>query len=512
MLDVGRKYLPVDVLRHEIRRMAWWKMNELHLHLTEWNGFRIGSEVLPGVASPEYYSLTELRDLDAFATRWGVTLVPELEVPGHAVWLSRYDDRLRLHSKAMDIAHWPGGKAGGWVLNVTSQYVRTTVKSLLSELCDVFSSPFIHIGGDEIPTQEAIDATPEFHTYAKQHGLKYPGDVLVDFQNDLAQHLASLGRRAEIWEWWAFGGQIKSIAPDPSIRVLKWLDDNPPTYWAERGWETIGANWNRNFCTPGYGISPKQKVPAGFEGYMPAEKNYEEDRYPHGSGVLGYRLSRWMDRAEHRSYEWHDFHASWALRTIAERTWSLKGDCDAVSAFERSDAAGTYPTSNECSELTVLPRSAFADIQVSSEETEAFDGRGTHLIDRDRRTTWCSRTTADMALPPHRIDITLSKLRTVGGIEILPRQDGVVVRDYHDARGIPRDIAVFAGPTNEDMKEISRVQLPHEETLHRIFFDPIAAQYIRLDIITEHGNLMLSALSEIRVLEAPLRERAIDAE
>lgn len=507
MLDVGRKYLPVDVLRREIRRMAWWKMNELHLHLTEWNGFRIGSEVLPGVASPEHYTLTELRELDAYAQRWGVTLMPEIEVPGHAVWLSRYDERLRLCSRAMDIAGWPGGQAGGWMLDVTSKYVRDTVKALLTELCEVFSSEVIHIGGDELPTQRFIDETPELHAYAAEHGLEHPGDVLVEFQNDLAAHLATLGRRAEIWEWWAFGDQIKSIAPDRDIRVLKWLDDHPPTYWAEQGWETIGANWNRNFCTPGYGTVPGAETRQGFEGYMPAEKNYEEDHYPHGRNALGYRLSRWMDKAEHQSYDWLDFHAGWAMRTIAERTWSLAGDVDAVSAFERADAVGPYPGDGHDSELVTLPRSAIRGIDASSEETDSFDGRAAHLVDRDRRTTWSSRTTADLALPPHRLTLHLAQEHLIGGVELVPRQDGGKAADYHDSQGVPRDVVILAGDRPDALHEVARGTLTQALIAQRLVFEPLPARTVRVEILTDHGNLMLAALSEIRLLAAPRRNQ-----
>lgn len=508
MIDVGRKYLPVDVLRAEIRRMAWWKMNSLHLHLSEWNGFRINSQVLPGVASPEAYSLAELQELDAYAQSWGVQIIPELEFPGHAVWLSRYDERLRFRHEAMDVSCYPGGQAGGWMLDITSEHVRDTVKNLLSEVCSVFSSPVIHIGGDELPNSAAFDSCPELVEYAAQGGLLYPTDVVVEFTNDLADHLASLGRVAEVWEWCGTSHCRTSIPLRPSIRLSKWLPDSSPTFWAEQGRATVGVNWNNNFATPGYSTSPGDECAVGFEGYMPAESNYAEDNYPHGGKVMGYRMGRWMDRAEHRSYEWVDFYARRGLQVIAERTWSLFGDKDATSAFERADAVGAAPSSDPASALVALTRQDILEVAASSDETDLYDGRADHLIDRKRHTTWTSRVTRDMALPPHEITITLNEEQLVAGLDITPRLDGLTIEQYHGATGVPRDISVWLGTntpqeSSPPLVDVCHTTLGPDLITQRITFEPTPARVVRVVIHTEYGNLMLAALSGIDVLVAP---------
>lgn len=508
MIDVGRKFLPLDVLRTEIRRMAWWKMNSLHLHLSEWNGFRIDSQVLPGVASPEAYSLADLKELDAYAQSWGVQIIPELEFPGHAVWLSRYDERLRFRHEAMDTSTYPGGQAGGWMLDITSEHVRKTVKELLTEVCSVFSSPIVHIGGDELPDTEAFNSCPELITYAAEAGLNGPTDVLVEFTNELADHLESLGRTAEVWEWCDTVHCRTSIPLRPSVRLSKWLPDSSPAFWANQGRDTIGVNWNNNFTTPGYCTSPGYDGPPGFEGYMPAEENYEEDNYPHGGAVKGYRLGRWMDRAEHRPYEWLDFYARRGLQVIAERTWSLVGDEDAASAFERADAIGVAPTSDPASALIALSRRGIHSVAASSEETELFDGKADHLIDRQRHTTWTSKVARDLALPPHEITITLNEEHLVGGLDITPRLDGLSVKQYHQATGVPRDISVTLGlglpnDPSQTTVEVCRAVLGPDLITQRITFEPTMARFVRVTIHTEYGNLMLAALSGIDVLVAP---------
>ncbi len=506
MIDVGRKFLSVDILRREIRRMAWYRLNSLHLHLTEWNGFRIGSERFPGLASHEHYTLDELRDLDAYAKAWGVTIIPELDLPGHAVWLTAYEPRLRFLDSPLDFDPHPGGMAGGWTLNVTSDFARTFVKELLTEITEVFSGPYVHIGGDEVPTHQ-VDRCPQLAEYARQHGLPGPADVMVDFTNDLAAHLRTLGRRAELWEWWDVEAPRPLSAPDKDIRISKWLGDAPPTRWANEGYDVVGVNWDSNFCTPGYGTSPHYEGRPGFEGFMPAEDNYERNNYPHGTSagggsVLGYRMGRWMDKAEARPYEWVDFYAQRGLQTIAERTWGTNGSDSAVSAFERADSVGKAP--GDGPELVTLPRAAVQSAQCNSEETVLHSGSATHIIDHDRRTTWVSRFHHTLALPPHMIEIQLHDRQNVGGVTIWPRQDGGSVHQFHDSRGLPRHIRVEV-EASQRWEVAWEGQLPEDMTAHPVTFAPQLTQRIRLVILSDWDNLMIVALAGISVQTAALQ-------
>lgn len=83
MVDVGRKYFTLDWLRQEIREMAHLKMNYLHLHLSDDKGFRIESTTHPEVVSAQRYSKREIADLIAYAARYHIMVVPEIDAPGH---------------------------------------------------------------------------------------------------------------------------------------------------------------------------------------------------------------------------------------------------------------------------------------------------------------------------------------------------------------------------------------------------------------------------------------------
>jgi hexosaminidase len=495
MIDVGRKYLPLAYLRSEIRRMAWLKLNSLQLHLTEWNGFRFESLAFPGLASPEHYTQQELRELDMYAARWGVRIVPEIDLPGHAVWVTRYDPRLRLRSPEMDRTGWPGGAGGGWTLDITSDFARDFVRTLLVELAGVFSGEFVHIGGDEVPVQDRAHQSRPLVRYAHAHGMRYAGDVLVDYLNDLAATLREHGKRAEIWEGWARDGQLTSIEPSKDIRVAKWLDGDPAT-WARQGYETVGVNWGRNFVTPGYGTMPGSTSPQGFDGYMPAEQVYEANDYPREERVLGYRLGRWMDKSESRSTEWVHFFSHRPLQVVAERTWGGPGSATAAAFYERADAIGSADE-----DLTAVPGSACRIVSVSSEETKAENGSAHHVLNPNPQTTWVTHYSGDLELTPHHVTIDLGEERHLAGLALWPRQDGAVVEEFHHTRARAKCVRVELSVDQRAWEFAWSGVLANAQPATTVRFAPSFARYLRVVVESDWDNLFVVALAYLSPLE-----------
>ena len=83
MLDVARHFIPLKTLRETVDRMSLLKLNVLHLHLSDDQGFRFGSKKYPEVVSEDFYSLQELRSLVTYCMDRGVRLIPEIDLPGH---------------------------------------------------------------------------------------------------------------------------------------------------------------------------------------------------------------------------------------------------------------------------------------------------------------------------------------------------------------------------------------------------------------------------------------------
>ena len=146
---MARHFLTLDSLQRVVDGMALLKLNVLHLHLTDDQGFRFGSERFPRLPSTAHYTKQQLRQLVAYAADRGVRIVPELDVPGHVTsWLTAYPEwglhpvratnRYGVHRACLD---------------PTKDSVYDALAELLAEVADVFPDRYLHLGGDEVHPQ-----------------------------------------------------------------------------------------------------------------------------------------------------------------------------------------------------------------------------------------------------------------------------------------------------------------------------------------------------------------------
>lgn len=492
MIDVGRRFLPLAYLRQQIEQMAWFRLSVLHLHLTDWNGFRIRSRIHPELASAEAYSIEELRELDRFARERGITIVPEIDVPGHATAISRAYPELAFQSESMSIPQrdWEGSDQSGWTLDYTLSATRSLVKELIGEVATIFSGPVIHLGTDEVPDARAQEACAELVRTQKEAGYDTVGDVLVDFINDLNGAVRAAGRTMQIWQWWDVETPT-SLQPDSDIMVVQWLGG--PEARAAQGYTTIGAEEDRLYVSPGLGSRP------GAYGCFDVRGIYESYPFAEGENIAGYRLGRWMDRSYHLSLDFIDFLSRRPLAVLAERTW-LDGDpSDAGDLLDRYARVGDSPFVTE--EGVALLRGgavgpalgrAAGIVSATSEETVAFDGAAEHAIDGDPATHWHCALDAGL---PQALTIELGDLRMLKAVRYLPRQDGVAdgrVADYRievsDESGSWRVVASGTFPSGRDE---SRQTIEWSEEY--IGFAATPARRIRFVALTEHNSAQRNA-------------------
>jgi lysophospholipase L1-like esterase len=135
MIDVGRNYLPIDMLKEQIEVMAQYKMNVFHFHPTEDIAWRIQIKQYPQLTAPEhmlrdkgkYYSVAEVKDLIQFCKERHITFIPEIDMPGHSAAFKR--------AMGTDMQSVEGKKM---------------VENILNEICETYDIPYIHIGSDEV--------------------------------------------------------------------------------------------------------------------------------------------------------------------------------------------------------------------------------------------------------------------------------------------------------------------------------------------------------------------------
>lgn len=159
MIDVGRNYLSMDLLKQQIDMMAKYKLNVFHFHATEDIAWRIASKQYPQLTAPEhmlrnkgmYYTETEIKELIAYCKARNILFVPEIDMPGHSAAFKR----------AMKT-------------DMQSDSGLVIVKNILKEFCTTYDVPYIHIGADEVKITNP-NFIPEVTRYIQSFGKKVIG-------------------------------------------------------------------------------------------------------------------------------------------------------------------------------------------------------------------------------------------------------------------------------------------------------------------------------------------------
>jgi hexosaminidase len=360
MLDVGRKYFSMDYLKKTIRNLAWYKYNSIHLHFTDWNGFRLKSDKFPDLASPEAYSKADLRELQDYAKKYNIMIIPEIDFPAHATYVIRYNPALGFDCRSMNYGDWvkpemlakfwPNPELtiynAGWILDVTKPDTRKFVKDLLDEFIPLFDGPYFHIGGDEWQFDNQKEECPELMAYTKLKGFKYPGDVFVEWINEVNQQVKSYGKTTQIWNWWSYNsptaGKVNksSISPDKDIVVNVWnkIQEEEILKGGYNIVSTTEAGPDALYVTPGLlGSKP------GDYGYFDNQFIYETWVPATDKNIRAFKLSIWADGAEDRNDQWYDRHTDKPKAVVAERIWG-KRDSTTIDEFTlRMSAVGSAP-------------------------------------------------------------------------------------------------------------------------------------------------------------------------
>jgi hypothetical protein len=324
MIDMGRHYYSPAYVEREIREAAWHRLDAVHLHLTEYNAFRLESSTYPGLATAQSYSHADLAALATTARRYHVTVVPEIDVPAHATAIADYDPTLKFDCPAL---------SDGFTLDITKPHTMQFLVGLLKEFVPLFpDSPLFHLGGDEYPSLAQQQACPELVSYAQAHGFASTEDVFVDFLNTLAAQVRALGKRAEIWNWWDVVGGA-TIMPDKDIIIDAWTG-SPAAYLAA-GYDTVSSPSNLLYVTPlappGGSLQPNDQFL--YQSWVPPSD-------PH---LLGFEVSRWSDNAFTQPDSYFDWFANRPDVVLAARAWGGPRAASVFAFEDEVDRVGTPP-------------------------------------------------------------------------------------------------------------------------------------------------------------------------
>ncbi len=333
LIDVALHFFDVAALERIIDNMARYKLNVLHLHLTDGAGWRIeipaypklteigarGDVDTPGAGPPRYYRIADVRELVAYAAQRHITIVPGIEFPGHGGAAAR---------------SYPEFYDGSGTLNPGKPESLDFVRAVFTEVARQFPSQYLHFSGDEVDGAR-WNALPEVSALKQRLGLSTTQQVEAWFDSQVAAIIRSLGRIPMAWD------ETVSAGADPSITVQWWRKARPDVRddAVHRGQDIVlspvdqvyfdypqglgesGAPWegNDNGPTSMLKVLRWQPIPTGFT---------EQDLHH----VLGVEAAVWTQFI--RTEKYLQFMLYPRLQAFAEVAWNAQAGRDPAE-FER---------------------------------------------------------------------------------------------------------------------------------------------------------------------------------
>ena len=317
MVDCGRHFEPMDVLKRTIDGMAAVKLNVFHWHLTEDQGFRIESKLYPrltGIGSNGlFYTQQDAKDLVAYARARGIRVVPEFEMPGHSTaWQVAYP---KLASGTPPTAVRTEFGIAPFALDPTREETYQFIARFLGEMATLFPDPYMHIGGDETPAPD-WKTNPRILAFMRAHRLKDSEALQAYFNTRVLKILTGLHKHMVGWD------EILNPALPKDIVIQSWRGEASLAKGAEQGYQGILS------------------APYYLDGMKSAGTHYLADPLPSSSPltpeqrkrVLGGEVCMWAEQLDERTIDSRIWPRTAA---IAERFWSPENVTDVDDMYRR---------------------------------------------------------------------------------------------------------------------------------------------------------------------------------
>nr|WP_228083979.1 beta-N-acetylhexosaminidase [Streptomyces sp. MA3_2.13] len=340
MLDVARHFMPMAFLHRFVDLLALHKLNVFHLHLTDDQGWRMpvpghpaltevgawraesmvgraGSDRYDGTPHGGAYTRAELTGLVAYAAERGVTVVPEIEMPGHTRAAIAAYPHLGNHPERR-LPVWPEWGVCESVLGVHDAAL-DFCREVLTEVMEVFPARHVHIGGDECPTTEWATSDAALRRM-RAEGLTAPAALRGWFLRRIASHLIEHGRTPVTWD--EGDGQLP-----PEVVTMAWRTGAQGAHAARsmaRGHRVVLTPWERTYLD--YPRSADPREPLGQDGTVTMRDIHAWDPMPAGGpgtaagSVLGTQAQLWTEFAPTPADV--EYLAFPRLAALAEVAWS----------------------------------------------------------------------------------------------------------------------------------------------------------------------------------------------
>jgi len=317
LIDAGRHFEPVEVIKRELDAMAAVKLNVLHWHLSEDQGFRVESRKYPKLhelgSDGQYYTQDQLREVVEYARMRGIRVVPEFDMPGHVMsWVVGYPE----------LASAPGPytiarKFGVFdaVFDPTRPDTYRFIDSFIGEISKIFPDAYWHLGGDENNGKQ-WKANPKIQEFMQKRGIKDTAGLQTYFNQQLIGILRKHGKRMMGWD------EILEPGLPKEAVIQSWRGQRSLVDAAKQGYDSVlSAGYYidlLNTAATHYAVDP---LPASSD-LTPAEAAH----------VLGGEATMW---GEWVGPETIDSRIWPRTAAIAERFWSPRDTASVDDMYRR---------------------------------------------------------------------------------------------------------------------------------------------------------------------------------
>lgn len=398
MLDVGRKFFPLDYLRDIIQLMSYYKMNTFHIHLNDngfpefynnnWHNtqaaFRLESDTFPGLTSKDgYYTKEEFRQLQIDAIECGITIIPEFDSPAHTLAFSRYMPQLGSEEYGLDHLDLFEPK--------TYQFMDALWAEYIGGDNPVFIGEYAHIGTDEYSNKNQAIVEQFRH-----------------FTNHYIQEVERHGKKAALW------GALTHAQGDTPVQVedvlmYVWYNGYAdPSVMMDLGYDIISIPDSWVYIVPAAGYYHDYlDLDLLYNKWTPAqigEQKFDE-RHPQ---IRGGMYAVWNDHPDNGISTQDVYHRLFsAMQVITAKTWSGEkasipfqewntlrhkiGEGPGQNILGRPKKAGViYEATNpkQGTELDIEPSDIGYDYRVSFDLLVELNNKGTELFTSDKATVY----------------------------------------------------------------------------------------------------------------------------
>ncbi|MER7463013.1 family 20 glycosylhydrolase [Streptomyces sp. NPDC097981] len=375
MIDQGRKFFTVDWVKQHIKELAYLKLNYFHFHLSDTFGFRLESSTHPEIVSADHYSKQDIADLVALGQKYHVTIVPEIDTPGHMNAVLAAHPELRLKSGS--------GTASPDFIDLSLPASYALIEDLVKEYLPLFPAPYWHIGADEYVTDYA--KYPQLLSYARAHygAGATAKDTYYGFVNWADGLVRAAGKTTRMWNDGIKAGD-GTVTPHPGILVEYWYGYGlTPQQLAAAGHTVANESWTPTYYVLG-GAKPDTKWM--YETWTP-------DRFEGGATLAdpsknpGSLIHVWCDNPTAETEDQIAAGIMYPLRALAQQTWGSPKPAATYAAFTPIAAAvGHNPAWPGLAQPGNLARNR--PTTASGTETAAFPAAS--ATDGDPGTRWSS--------------------------------------------------------------------------------------------------------------------------